>query len=125
MIIQRTIYLSILLFFAVVNLSCKKDAPEPSLTNEPAKLHFYSVVASPTTSESITLKNNSGGTLDVSGWTIGDSNAPNAYSIPANSILTQGQFITFSHTTLGFQINDSGEVLYLKHDGVVVDTWRN
>jgi hypothetical protein len=94
-------------------------------TDEPAKVYFYSVTASPTDSESITLKNNSGTDQTLTGWTLGDLNNPVAYNIPNGTIIKQGETKTFSHTTLGFAINDSGETLYLKNAGVEVDRWTN
>ena len=94
-------------------------------TAEPSKVFISSVVATPTDSESITLKNNSGSTIDISGWTLGDTNDPTSYKIPAGTILTQGSIKVFPHTTLGFQINDSGEVLYLKNGTTEIDVWRN
>lgn len=124
MTIRGYISLILLCCTAAMQLSCKPDdAPQP--VKEPAKLYFYSVTAAPTHNESITLKNNSGATLDLSEWTIGDKNDPTAYNIPSNTIVEHGAFITFPHTTLGFQINDAGEILYLKQGAVVVDTWGN
>ncbi len=90
---------------------------------EPQQVFISAVVTTPTESESITLKNNSGIAVDLSGWTLGDKNDPAAYSIPANTILQHTQTITFSHTTLGFQINDAAEIIYLKHGEEVVDVW--
>ncbi len=92
---------------------------------EPQQIYIAAVITTPTESESITLKNNSGTAADISGWTIGDKNNPTAYSIPANTILQHTQTITFSHTTLGFQINDFAEILYLKNGAVVVDVWED
>jgi hypothetical protein len=119
-------------------LSCKKTDPEPGQdntntntnnnnnNNEPVIVYIYSATSTPTLSESITLKNNSGTTVDISTWTLGDLNNPVAYNMPASTILNDGDFKTFSHTTLGFQINDSGETLYLKDGaGVLVDSWGN
>ena len=131
---KKIIYIVIILF----TISCKKDSPEPdnsvdNTTNnqtntitEPTQLYIYSVTASPTDNESITLKNNSGASIDISGWTLGDENNSTAYSIPSNTTLAQGESKTFSHTTLGFAINDSGETIYLKNlNATVIDTWSN
>jgi hypothetical protein len=130
--------LFLLVFFAFVCCKKKTSTPEPVsvktsdttktvvTSTEPAKVYLYAVVATPTASESITLKNNSGAAIDISAWTLGDSNNSTAYSIPANTVLSQGELKTFSHTTLGFQINDSGEVIYLKNtSGVTIDSWAN
>jgi hypothetical protein len=93
---------------------------------EPLSVYFYHVVATPTDSESIRIKNNSGATVDLSGWKIGDLNNPNAYNIPNGTTLAQGETKFFPRTTLGFAINDSGETLYLKdNNGNVINTWTN
>ncbi len=95
-------------------------------TDEPVKVYFYQVTATPTDSESITLKNNSGTDQDLTGWTLGDSNNSVAYNIPNGTIVKQGETKTFSHTTIGFAINDSGEILYLKNAaGAEIDRWTN
>ena len=106
------------LFFVFTN--CTKEDPEP------VKVYILSVTASPTNSESVTIKNNSGNTVDVSGWIIGDLNNSNAYSIPSGNSLKQGQSFIFYASTMGFGINNSGEVIYLKNSsGQTVDTWSN
>jgi hypothetical protein len=94
-------------------------------TDELTKVYFYSVTATPTDLESITLKNNSGTDQNLTGWTLGDLNNPIAYNIPSGTIIKQGETKTFSHSTLGFAINDSGEILYLKNAGVEIDRWSN
>ena len=87
---------------------------------------IYNAVDSPTESESVTLKNNYTGSVDISGWKLGDKNDPDSYNIPQNTILTFGMTITFSHTTLNFQINNSNETLYLYDGcGTLIDTWSN
>lgn len=115
----RILSLSILLFGA-----CSSSDPSPK--NEPTKVYIYSVVASPTASEAITIKNNSGTNQDLSNWTLGDKNDPNAYNIPNGTMLNNGQTKTFAQTTLGFGINDSGETIYLKNSsGTLIDSWSN
>jgi hypothetical protein len=100
--------------------SCAKEEVEPK------SVFVYSTLATPTSSESVTLKNNAGSSVDLSGWTLGDKNDPNAYSIPNGTTLTQGNTITFNASTMGFQINDSGETIYLKNStGALIDTWMN
>ncbi|MBN2410770.1 putative Ig domain-containing protein, partial [candidate division KSB1 bacterium] len=87
-------------------------------------LIIQSVITSPTLSESITLKNYSKQDIDISGWTIGDLNEPTAYKIPQGTIINSGLSITFEHTKLGFQINDTGEIIYLKDQyGITIDIW--
>lgn len=110
----------------VILFSCSKTEDDSSGLAEPTKVYFYSVVSTPTASESITLKNNSGVRQDLSSWTIGDKNDPNAYNIPNGTILIQGETKTFPKSTLGFQINDKDEILYLKDSNSnTVDTWTN
>ena len=93
---------------------------------EPDHVYIYSVTASPTDSEQITLKNPTDVTVDLTDWTLGDLNNPNAYTIPNGTLLSSGGYKTYPRTTLGFQINDSGEILYLKDDtGTTIDTWSN
>lgn len=100
--------------------------PVPTATPEAQKVYIYNVTASPTDSEQITLKNNSGVSQDLSNWKLGDLNNPRAYNVPNGTSLIQGQTHSFPHTTLGFQINDSGEVLYLIDAvGNTIDTWGN
>ena len=117
------------LFVISILFSCEKstsDELDNDIYTEPNKVYIYSAVATPTTSESVTIKNNSGIDVDVSGWTIGDKNDPDAYSIPQNTTLAIGQTKKFSHTTLNFQINDNNEILYLKNSsGSLIDTWSN
>jgi len=89
-------------------------------------VEIYSVTASPTASEQVSIVNNTSSSIDISGWTIGDLNNPTAYSIPASTILSSGVVRSFSHTTIGFRVNDSGETIYLKNaSGATVDSWQN
>ncbi len=63
---------------------------------------------------------------NLSGWTLGDLNSPNAYSIPNGTIITANGTVTFNNTTLNFQINDSGETIYLKNaSSSLIDMWSN
>ena len=113
----------LLLLLSFVLLGCKKE--EPSST-EPIGVYIYLVTASPTSSESVVIRNNSGSQQDLANWKIGDSNDPNAYNIPSGNLLNQGTSVTFNASNMGFQINDSGETIYLKDpSGIVIDTWTN
>jgi len=125
---------SLLVFiFSCTSSNDSKAPTSPSLgstnstsTTPPNKVYFYLVTASPTTSEQITLKNNSGSAVDIGKWTLGDLNNQTAYTNPTNVVLQQGETKSYSHTTLGFQINDNSEVLYLKNtSGDTIDTWYN
>ncbi len=96
------------------------------LAVEPAKVYFMSVTATPLVNESITIRNNSGEMVDISGWTLGNQTNQAAYAVPDGIALNQGATRTFPHTVLGFQIADAGETLYLKdNSGAVVDSWSN
>lgn len=116
---MKNIYIILFSLFCTLTSCTKEDV-------EPVKVYIYSVTASPTNSESVTIKNNSGNTVDVSGWIIGDLNNPNSYSIPSGNSLNQGQSFIFYASTMGFGINNSGEIIYLKNSsGQTVDTWSN
>jgi Lamin Tail Domain len=113
---------SVIIALLVGFASCGSDDPSP----EPSTVYILSVIASPTTQESITIKNNSGATKDLSNWKLGDENNPNAYNIPNGTSLLNGETKTFPNTTIGFAINDSGETIYLKDSsGNIIDTWTN
>ena len=89
-------------------------------------VYIYSVTATPTHEEQITLKNDSRIEADIFGWTLGDLNHPLDYKIPDGTFMSAWELKTFPQTTLGFQINDSDETIYLKDaDGSTVDTWSN
>ena len=98
----------------------------PPGTQGTPDVRIESVIASPTDSEQITLKNYSSFTADISHWTLGDKNNPTAYTIPYNTYLAPGETKTFPRSTLGFGINDTGEIIYLKDtNGNTIDTWSN
>ena len=100
--------------------SCSKEEPEPNI------IYIQSVTATPTNSENVVIKNNSGSSQDMTGWVIGDKNNQSAYSIPSGNIINNGSSLQFNASTMGFQINDSGETIYLKNvSGTVIDTWTN
>lgn len=85
---------------------------------------IYSVTTTPTSEEQITLKNFHDSDIDLSGWTLGDLNDSTAYRIPQGTIIYSGLTKKFTHTQLGFQINDTGEVIYLKDNlGNTIDIW--
>ena len=93
---------------------------------EPDGVYIYSVTSTPTSAEQITLKNTSDTDVDISDWTLGDVNDPHAYGFPNDTVLAPQEKKKFPRSTLGFQINDYGEVLYLKDgDGKTIDTWSN
>ena len=89
-------------------------------------VYIYSVTATPTSQEQITLMNDSTTDTDISGWTLGDLNDPWAYNTPSGTIISAGDTRSFPGSTLGFQINDEGEKIYLRDEsGDIVDTWAN
>lgn len=105
---------------------CSSSSSSDILAVEPVKVYFMSVTAAPLASESITLRNNSGEAVDISGWTLGNQANPSAYTVPNGIAINQGATRTFPHFVLGFQIADSGETLSLKDaSGVLVDSWTN
>tara|TARA_B110000196_G_C20574762_1_gene399188 strand:- start:53 stop:268 length:216 start_codon:yes stop_codon:yes gene_type:complete len=70
--------------------------------------------------------NNSGSLVDISNYTIGDLNSPNEYSIPNSIILNQGEYITYNASTMGFGINNTNEIIYLKdNQGATFSIWTN
>ncbi len=98
----------------------------PGSQQRPPDVRIYSVTATPTAAEQVTLKNYPSFTADISFWTLGDLNNPTAYRIPNNTTIIPDGTKTFPRSTLGFGINDSGETIYLKNDeGDTIDTWSN
>jgi hypothetical protein len=89
-------------------------------------VYIYWVTASPTIEEQVTLRNAAESAADISSWRLGDLNDPWAYKVPTGTFIGPGETLTFPGTTLGFQINDQGETIYLRDDtGSVIDTWSN
>jgi len=98
----------------------------PEAPQGPSDVRIYSVTASPTDAEQVTLKSYSGFTADISNWIIGDKNNPYAYKVPNNTFIEPKGIKTFPRSTLGFGINDSGEIIYLKNaQGAIIDIWSN
>jgi len=89
-------------------------------------VYIYSVTATPTSQEQVTLMNDSKTDADISNWKLGDLNDPWAYNIPAGTIIAAGETCKFPGSTLGFQINDEDEKIYLRDDNdKIIDTWTN
>lgn len=76
------------------------------------KIFIESVVSSPKTVESVTIKNETGNTIDLYNWSVGELNNPNNYTFPINSILNSGSSITID--SLIFDIKDSGSYYLFK-----------
>lgn len=122
-------YLVLVILLTLFSCSKEDEKTNTPVSNPiipPSSVYIISVVATPTTAESITLKNNSGSSADIGGWTLGDKNDPTAYNIPQNTMMANGSTLLFIHTTLGFQINDQNEDLFLKNSsGNTIHTWMN
>lgn len=93
-------------------------------TYEPGDVYIYNVVDAPTSSESITLKNNRKYEADISNWSIVNKNTLESYKIPLNTIIPSGQFITFTHDSLDFEIEDENAELHLLAGGII-SYWYN
>ncbi len=137
-ILSKEVFMKKLFFFSCVvfllssSLVCLDDSGDndggdggdDGLGSGSGSVVIWNVVASPTESEQISLKNTGGDYVDISGWFLGDKNDPDAYKIPQSSGISAGGVVTFVRSTLGFQINDTGEILYLKDSaGTLVDKW--
>jgi hypothetical protein len=94
-------------------------------TPEPNTIYFYKVVDSPTASESIVLKNNTAYEMVLYYWSIENTSKTKSFTIPFNTVIPAGQFITFSHETLSFDIDDENEELHLYEFSTRVDSWYN
>lgn len=96
----------------------------PSEVSTTGDIRITVVVKEPTESESVTIENFDIKDIDISTWTLGDLNDPTAHGFSSGTILTPGQTLTLNHSSLGFGINNTGEVLYLKDGkGGNVDVW--
>tara|TARA_B100000963_G_scaffold348436_1_gene356004 strand:- start:644 stop:994 length:351 start_codon:yes stop_codon:yes gene_type:complete len=116
---MNTLKSIIVIALITLSYSCTKE-------EEPTTVYIQSAVSTPTENEKVRIKNNSGEDTNIGGWTIGDKNNPTAYNIPSNTTISQGEILIFYASTMGFQINDSGETIYLKNSsGQNVDTWYN
>ena len=101
-----------------------------SLSLSPSDVFSYLgksiVISSPTESELIIIINISDIEINISGWTLGDKNNPDAYIIPNNTIISGMEQLSFDHDTINFQINNSSEIIYLKNQcGTLIDVWQN
>jgi hypothetical protein len=121
--IRKVGLLSLLLIIGLaITVSCVVVPPEDE--REPG-IYIVYVVASPTSSERLSIINTYSYTVDISGWTIGDKNSPFEYTIPNPTILAPDEYVTFNASTMGFGINDDDEILYLYNGATLIDTWYN
>lgn len=88
-------------------------------------VRISSVTATPTESESVSITNHSFWSVDLTLWTLGDINNQEHYNIPIDSFIGAGETITYINTQLPFVINDTGETIYLKNNGILKDSWSN
>ncbi len=78
-------------------------------------IRIIDFVAFPDNEEKIVLKNFGSSSVNISGWTLGDRNAPNAYVIPSNTVLSSSGSKTFFSSDFGFVIDNTEERIYLKN----------
>ena len=103
------------------------ETSEPAVvTKEPASVHISHVIKSPTSQEAVTIRNTSSELFDISGWTLGDLNAPQAYTFSQGTRISTGAELVIGHDELGFIINDTKEELFLKDAaGRLIDSWSD
>jgi hypothetical protein len=94
-------------------------------THEPTRLYFYEVVDAPTATERIRLKNNGAFEVNLTLWSITNKTKTKSYNFPTDTVIPPGQFMTISHETLGFDIDDENEELNLLQNGLLVSSWHN
>jgi hypothetical protein len=99
-------------------------------TAEQTGLKICSFVATPTLTESITLKNYGTTAITLTGYTIWDSNAYTNASgqktLQSTDIISAGSTLTITTGGSPFVINDSGETMYLKDpNGSLIDSKSN
>jgi hypothetical protein len=91
-------------------------------------LKVCSFIATPTASESVTLKNYTDASINLNNYTLWDSNAygngTGEKTLSSSDIISAGGTLTYG--SLPFVINDSGETIYLKDaSGVLVHSRSN
>jgi hypothetical protein len=88
-------------------------------------VRISSVVAAPTSAESVTLMNHSNTSVNLSGWVIGDADNSSAYTIPQGVVLNSGESLSLPASTLGIQIDDANETINLGDGLRCIDSWTN
>ncbi|MFH1852687.1 MAG: hypothetical protein ABIA75_10110 [Candidatus Neomarinimicrobiota bacterium] len=113
-------------FLAVIFLVLTACSENPTNSDEFGRIYILSVVVEPTDAESVTIMNNIGFSINISGWTLGDSRAPQGFKIPEGTVMKQSDTLQFTHDVLGFKINNIEEVIYLKNRyGRLIDIWES
>ncbi len=78
---------------------------------------------SATLPDTIELQNQGTGTVNLGGWTLTDDPlVPAKYTIPANTMLAPGAFITFTATTTLIALDRNGDAVYLHNGATLVDS---
>jgi endonuclease G len=101
------------------------DEQQPGITPIQIPLFFIDVIASPTDQEQVGIINTSDDPVDLSGFTLGDVNNPTAMVFPDGFYLAGNEKVIIPHEQLLFQINNTGETLYLKNGEDVLAQWSN
>ncbi|MBN2089128.1 T9SS type A sorting domain-containing protein [candidate division KSB1 bacterium] len=90
----------------------------------PRTIIIYLVNKEPTESEYIYLKNCTDQDAYISGWTLGDKENPTALKFPVGTKIESNSSLTIRYPVIGFEIDDTEEIIYLKDDkGVLIDSW--
>ncbi len=117
--IRQTYFLLLCCFLASCNIA-RFNPPD-----EKEGIYIADVITSPTDSEAIIIRNNTGIQYDITGWNLGNFQYPKAYTISGASI-PDGRSMSFPHDLIGFDIRDSGETIFLiDNTGKIVDKWAN
>ncbi len=78
---------------------------------------------SATLADTIELQNQGSATVNLGGWTLTDDPlVPAKYTIPANTMLAAGAFITFTSTTTAISLDRNGDAVYLRNGATLVDS---
>jgi len=92
----------------------------------PANVQIYSVITYKEGEEEINLYNYSDEDIDLSGWSLGDKDSPDAYQIPNGSVIEAESFFEFAQADLNFTIDKQDQVIYLKNrSGEIVDQFSD
>jgi len=94
--------------------------PRPSLATDPiVKITNFSSNSSP---EWVELYNQTPDFIDLSNWSLGDSNTTVIYDLPLTGCLAPNTYQTFFHN--GSWLNDSGDIIYLyDSQNTLIDTY--
>jgi len=86
-------------------------------------VYIYDVAWAPLEDDEVELRNGSLAEQDISGWTVGDVQAPTAYTIPDGTVLQSKEHLSIQATQMEIEITQH-EVVYLRDaTGAEIDTW--